>query len=127
MRWPGPPPVRAAHQGRGFPRDTSLRKFGFDANPNIDPAMVRTLAMRMDQEGPAPLPHRRGSLGARIREARLVPYQAVVGAKEAADDHVALRLRDGRRLDPQQVGDVLTHVGALIGAHSTDLWADATS
>lgn len=67
----------------------------------------------------------RGSLGARIREARLVPYQAVIGAKEAADDHVALRLRDGRRLDPQPVSDVLTRIGALIGAHRTDLWADA--
>ncbi len=28
----------------GFPRDKSLRKFDFDANPNIDPAMVHTLA-----------------------------------------------------------------------------------
>ena len=63
----------------------------------------------------------------RIREARLVPYQAVIGAKEAADDHVALRLRDGRRLDPQPVSDALTHISALIGAHSTDLWADPTS
>ncbi|MGW0600159.1 threonine--tRNA ligase [Streptomyces sp. NPDC002776] len=66
----------------------------------------------------------RGSLGARIREARLVPYQAVIGAKEAADDHVALRLRDGRRLDPQPMGDVLTHIRALTAAHSTNLWAD---
>jgi threonyl-tRNA synthetase len=43
----------------------------------------------------------RGSLGARIREARLVPFQAVIGPKEAADDAVALRLRDGRRLEPE--------------------------
>ncbi|MFJ7280985.1 IS21-like element helper ATPase IstB [Kitasatospora sp. NPDC098663] len=28
----------------GFPRDKSLRKFDFDANPNIDPAMIHTLA-----------------------------------------------------------------------------------
>ncbi|WP_425577974.1 IS21-like element helper ATPase IstB [Streptomyces glaucus] len=28
----------------GFPRDKSLRKFDFDANSNIDPAMVHTLA-----------------------------------------------------------------------------------
>ncbi|MEU3189024.1 IS21-like element helper ATPase IstB [Streptomyces sp. NPDC006923] len=28
----------------GFPRDKFLRKFDFDANPNIDPAMVHTLA-----------------------------------------------------------------------------------
>ncbi|MGW7268424.1 threonine--tRNA ligase [Streptomyces sp. NPDC054842] len=69
----------------------------------------------------------RGSLGARIREERLVPYQAVIGAKEAADDQVALRLRDGRRLDPRPAGDVLTRLGALIGAHSTDLWTDLTA
>uniref|UniRef100_UPI0021F09C6C threonine--tRNA ligase n=1 Tax=Candidatus Frankia nodulisporulans TaxID=2060052 RepID=UPI0021F09C6C len=42
----------------------------------------------------------RGSLGARIRAARHVPYQAVVGPAEAAAGHVALRLRDGRRLAP---------------------------
>jgi threonyl-tRNA synthetase len=51
-----------------------------------------------------------------------VPYQAVIGAKEAADDHVALRLRDGRRLDALPAAEVLTRIGALIGAHSTDLW-----
>ncbi|PNE39957.1 MULTISPECIES: IS21-like element helper ATPase IstB [Streptomyces] len=28
----------------GFPRDKSLRKFDFDANPNIDPATIHTLA-----------------------------------------------------------------------------------
>ncbi|GGZ63227.1 MULTISPECIES: threonine--tRNA ligase [Streptomyces rochei group] len=66
----------------------------------------------------------RGSLGGRVREARLVPYQAVIGAKEAAGDHVALRLRDGRRLDPMPVGDALTRISALVEAHSTDLWAD---
>ncbi|GGV44664.1 threonine--tRNA ligase [Streptomyces griseoflavus] len=69
----------------------------------------------------------RGSLGARIREARLVPYQAVIGAREAADGHVALRLRDGRRLAPQPAGDALTRISALVEAHSTDLWADVTS
>ncbi|MET7599255.1 threonine--tRNA ligase [Streptomyces sp. NPDC005481] len=69
----------------------------------------------------------RGSLGARIREERLVPYQAVIGAKEAADDQVALRLRDGRRLDPRPAGDVLTRIGALVGAHSTELWAGDTA
>ncbi|WP_252866177.1 MULTISPECIES: threonine--tRNA ligase [Streptomyces] len=66
----------------------------------------------------------RGSLGGRVREARLVPYQAVIGAKEAAGEHVALRLRDGRRLDPMPVGDALTRISALVEARSTDLWAD---
>ncbi|NHI04647.1 threonyl-tRNA synthetase [Streptomyces sp. KO7888] len=67
----------------------------------------------------------RGTLGARIRQARLIPYQAVIGAREAADDRTALRLRDGRRLAPQPVDDVLTRITALIAAHTTDLWTDA--
>jgi threonyl-tRNA synthetase len=36
-----------------------------------------------------------GSLGARVRDARLVPYVAVVGAQEVADGRVSLRSRDG--------------------------------
>ncbi|GAA2467930.1 threonine--tRNA ligase [Streptomyces macrosporus] len=67
----------------------------------------------------------RGSLGARVRAARLVPYQAVIGAREAADGRVALRLRDGRRLDPLPADDVLTRVGALVAAHSIALWDGA--
>jgi len=63
----------------------------------------------------------RGSLGARIRQARLVPYQAVIGAKEAGGDRVALRLRDGRRLESQPAGDVLARVRSRVHGHSTDL------
>ena len=67
-----------------------------------------------------------GSLGARIRAARLVPYQAVIGAREAADGRVSLRLRDGRRLDPRPAADALACIGALVSAHSPALWeADA--
>ncbi|GAA1987118.1 threonine--tRNA ligase [Nocardiopsis rhodophaea] len=64
----------------------------------------------------------RGKLGARIREARLVPYQAVIGPKEVDSGHVALRLRDGRRIDSLPAVDVLERIGALIDAHSTELW-----
>ena len=63
-----------------------------------------------------------GGLGARIRTARLVPYQAVIGAKEAVEDRIALRLRDGRRLDALPANEVLARVHALVGAHSTELW-----
>ncbi|MFK4868246.1 threonine--tRNA ligase [Streptomyces sp. CSMPJR101] len=77
------------------------------------------LGLRARIDGPD-----RGSLGARIRDARLVPYQAVIGSREAADDRVALRLRDGRRLDPRPVDDVLGRIGALVGVHSTELWGD---
>jgi threonyl-tRNA synthetase len=48
-----------------------------------------------------------GTLGARIRAARLVPFQAVVGPKEATDDLAALRLRDGSRVDAMPVDEAL--------------------
>ncbi|MBP2404573.1 Threonine-tRNA ligase 1 [Streptomyces netropsis] len=63
-----------------------------------------------------------GTLGARIRAARLVPYQAVIGAREAADDLVALRLRDGRRLDAMRVAEALAGIGAVVAARSDELW-----
>jgi threonyl-tRNA synthetase len=75
------------------------------------------LGLRAEVAGPD-----RGTLGARIRQARLVPYQAVIGVKEATDDHLALRLRDGRRFESQPARDVLARIGALVAAHSTDLW-----
>ncbi|MGP3960370.1 threonine--tRNA ligase [Nonomuraea sp. 3N208] len=46
-------------------------------------------------------PADRGSLGARIRAHRLVPYQLVVGPREAASGQAAVRLRDG-----SQAGEV---------------------
>ena len=52
-----------------------------------------------------------GSLGARIRAHRLVPYQAVSGAREAAAGLVALRLRDGRRIPAEAAVEVLARIG----------------
>lgn len=46
----------------------------------------------------------------------------MIGAKEAVDDRVALRLRDGRRLEPRPAEEVVDRVAALTGAHSTELW-----
>ncbi|WP_030926083.1 ATP-binding protein [Streptosporangium amethystogenes] len=37
----GPGPARS---GSTFPREKSLRAFDFDANPDIDPAVIHTLA-----------------------------------------------------------------------------------
>ncbi|MGB2568216.1 threonine--tRNA ligase [Micromonospora citrea] len=64
-----------------------------------------------------------GSLGARVRDAahRKVPYVGVVGAREAADGSVALRLRDGRGLDPVPVADALRLVGRVVADRSHDL------
>ncbi|MEU2153527.1 threonine--tRNA ligase [Streptomyces sp. NPDC019396] len=79
------------------------------------------IGLRAEVAGPE-----RGTLGARVREARLVPYQAVIGSREAADDQVALRLRDGRRLEPLHAAEVLARVGALVKDHRTELWDSGT-
>ncbi|MCX5235890.1 threonine--tRNA ligase [Streptomyces prunicolor] len=66
-----------------------------------------------------------GSLGARVRAARLVPYQAVIGEREAAAGLVAVRLRDGRRVEPLAPAELLHHIGARVRARGAELWADA--
>lgn len=63
-----------------------------------------------------------GSLGARVRTVRLVPYQVVIGPTEAADDSAAVRLRDGRRLAALPADQVVARVLALINKQSTLLW-----
>ena len=54
-----------------------------------------------------------GSLGARIRENRLAPYQAVIGAREAADGLLAVRERDGSKWDAAPIGEVLDRIADL--------------
>jgi threonyl-tRNA synthetase len=67
----------------------------------------------------------RGSLGGRIRDARLVPYQAIIGEREAAAGQVALRLRCGRQLPAMPVAAAIAGIAAQVGAHATGLWDDA--
>jgi threonyl-tRNA synthetase len=64
-----------------------------------------------------------GSLGARIRSARLVPYIAVIGDREAEAGKVSLRLRDGRQLPAMDVGAALSAVRARVESRGQDLWA----
>jgi threonyl-tRNA synthetase len=63
-----------------------------------------------------------GTLNRRIRSSRLVPYQAVIGEREAAAGQVAIRLRDGRRLPPLPAAAALAGIAAHVAAHRTDLW-----
>jgi threonyl-tRNA synthetase len=63
-----------------------------------------------------------GSLGARIRAARLVPYLAVIGSREAAAGEVALRLRDGLRLEPRPAARVVDGIALSVRARSAALW-----
>ncbi|ADB32453.1 threonyl-tRNA synthetase [Kribbella flavida DSM 17836] len=53
-----------------------------------------------------------GTLGARIRENRLVPYQAVIGARELEAGQLAVRDRSGSRYAPAAAGDVLDQLAA---------------
>jgi len=64
----------------------------------------------------------RGTLGARVRAARRVPYQAVIGPKEQAAGAVALRLRDGRHLDPLPAVEVVARVAAASASRTHALW-----
>ncbi|MEU8896129.1 threonine--tRNA ligase [Nocardia sp. NPDC048505] len=71
------------------------------------------------------LPAEQGSLAARVRETRLAPYQLVLGPAETDLGHVALRLRDGRRLPAQPVPAVVSRIRAAIDSHALELWPEA--
>jgi threonyl-tRNA synthetase len=77
----------------------------------------RDLGLRVQVKGPD-----QGTLAARIRAAKMVPYQAVIGAREAAGGQLALRLRDGRRFEAQPAGQVLGRVADLVRSRTTELW-----
>ena len=63
-----------------------------------------------------------GSLGARIRAHKLVPYLAVIGPAEAAADEVSMRLRGGQRLPQMSVAEALARIDSQVKAHTTELW-----
>jgi threonyl-tRNA synthetase len=80
----------------------------------------------------------RGTLGARVRAARLAPYQVVVGPREAAGGAAALRLRDGRRLPPPATpplagvpplplpaAQAVARMAAAVAARRPELWPEA--
>ncbi|MDI5975778.1 threonine--tRNA ligase [Amycolatopsis magusensis] len=67
--------------------------------------------LRVEVAGPE-----QGSLGARVRAGRLVPFQAVIGPKEVAREQAALRLRDGSRLAARAAGEVLEELESGVAA-----------
>lgn len=58
-------------------------------------------------------PHR-GNLCARIRSSRLVPYQAVIGPREAKNGTVSLRVRTGSHCDPLPTPEAVARVAAAV-------------
>jgi threonyl-tRNA synthetase len=63
-----------------------------------------------------------GSLGSRIRDGRLVPYVAVIGAAEAREGTVALRLRGGQQAGSLPAAEMVSRIGELVHAYSINLW-----
>jgi threonyl-tRNA synthetase len=63
-----------------------------------------------------------GSLSARIRAHRLVPYQAVIGASEAGAGNVSVRLRGGQRLPQMTVAAALARIDRQVKANTVELW-----
>lgn len=64
-----------------------------------------------------------GSLGSRIRDHRLVPYQLVIGKAEAAAGEVSIRLRDGLKLAPMPMTEALARIDSQVATCSPQLWA----
>ncbi|OPG02812.1 threonine--tRNA ligase [Streptomyces sp. GKU 895] len=78
------------------------------------------LGLRAELAGPE-----HGTLGARVREARLVPYVAVVGEREADGELAAVRLRDGRKPGSVPVDQLLHRVRSVVEDRGAELWAAA--
>ncbi|MGC9541972.1 threonine--tRNA ligase [Streptomyces sp. UG1] len=80
---------------------------------------ARRMGLRAELAGPE-----HGTLGARVRAARLVPYQAVIGEREAAADGgpAAVRLRDGRRPGAVPGGELVARVAARAADRGPGLW-----
>ncbi len=64
-----------------------------------------------------------GSLAARIRAHKLVPYLVVIGATEAAAGEASIRLRDGRKLPPLHMAEALARIDCQVAQCSPELWA----
>ncbi|MET9911804.1 threonine--tRNA ligase [Streptomyces sp. NPDC006476] len=90
--------------------------------PQAQALLTRALArgLRAELAGPE-----HGSLGARVRAHRLVPYQAVIGEQEATEGLAAPRLRDGTHPGALPAEELLRRIDARVAARSTDLWAPA--
>lgn len=83
---------------------------------------ARRQGLRAELAGPG-----HGTLGARIRAARLVPYQAVIGEREAAAERegdllAAVRLRDGRRPGVVPGAELVDRIAGRVAARGPELW-----
>jgi threonyl-tRNA synthetase len=68
-----------------------------------------------------------GSLPARIRDHRFVPYQLVIGKAEAATGEASIRLRDGRKLPAMSAAEALTRIDSQVARCSSELWVSESA
>jgi threonyl-tRNA synthetase len=63
------------------------------------------------------------TLNYRIRhhQSQKVPYLLIVGEREAASEHVAVRLRTGQDLGPQPLSEVIARIQDRIATRSLEL------
>lgn len=57
----------------------------------------------------------------RLAQTQKTPYMLVVGEKEAADNAVAVRFRDGRQLQVMSLADFTAYLQEKVSSHSVDL------
>ncbi|MFM9366642.1 threonine--tRNA ligase [Streptomyces sp. Da 82-17] len=106
------------------PLQVAVVPVGQEQVPEAERLVERCAAagLRAEVAGPE-----RGSLGARIRAARLVPYQAVIGAREAASSRVSLRLRGGEQVEPLRAEDAVAGIGRVVASRGRVLWPESPS
>ncbi|WP_345699993.1 threonine--tRNA ligase [Kitasatospora terrestris] len=75
--------------------------------PDAEALVSRALALGLRAELAAP---DQGTLGARVRAGRLVPYRAVLGPAESATGRLSLRPRTGEHLPAEPAEDALRRI-----------------
>ncbi|QQN77767.1 threonine--tRNA ligase [Streptomyces sp. XC 2026] len=89
------------------PVQLAILPVGEDQLARADDVRARALDLGLRAEL---VPPSHGTLSARIRAGRLIPYQAVIGTREAAAGGLSLRLRNGERLPAEPAGAALRRV-----------------
>ncbi|MCU0498094.1 MAG: threonine--tRNA ligase [Anaerolineae bacterium] len=87
------------------------------------PYAERVLTQLRQHQIRAELDRSQDRLNAKIRAAQLqkIPYMLIVGAQEAADQTVSVRLRSGETLDPLPLSAFIAHMQAVIRSKSLSL------
>ncbi|WP_432052689.1 threonine--tRNA ligase [Streptomyces xiamenensis] len=93
------------------PVQLAILPVGEDQLARADDVRSRALDLGLRAEL---VPPSHGTLSARIRAGRLIPYQAVIGTREAAAGGISLRPRGGHPLPPEPAERALRRIAAEV-------------